>query len=87
MTVTKLEADLLRNVAENYFSVTNGRIPRSLEDVGPVWSDQLSNSGPIEIKSKSLPGLVASLVKKGLVKSDRECVWLTPAGFDAYKTL
>lgn len=85
--MTKLEADLLRNIAENYFAKANGGIPDSLEDVGRSWSDQLSDGGPIEIKSKSIPGLVTSLIKKGLVESDRECVWLTQAGFDAYQTL
>lgn len=87
MKTTDLEAKLLRNIALNEFAPSNGATPETFEECGTVWSDCL-DCGPEKIPSRSIPGLVASLVKKGLVGSDRvDGCWLTRDGFEAFKAL
>jgi hypothetical protein len=82
---TQLEAQMLRNIALNEFAPGNGRPPETFEECGTVWSDCL-DCGPEKIPSKSIPGIVASLVKKGLVGTDRvDGCWLTKAGFEAWR--
>lgn len=83
--MTKLEWKMLRNIAENEFAPGNGAVPETYADTGYVWSNCL-DCGPEEISSKSIPGIVSALVKKGLVGSDGvECCWLTQAGFNVYR--
>lgn len=88
MNLTALETKLLRNIALNEYAPGNGAEPASHADCGAVWSNCL-DCGPETIAPTSIPGVVASLVKKGLVwqeGSGREAVVaLTSAGFDAYR--
>lgn len=86
MSITKNEADLLRNIAENQYTDVNGARPHSINDVGAIWSNCLNAPfAPVDIAPKSIPGIMSSLVQKGLAKSDGETVWLTAEGFAAYQ--
>ncbi len=64
----------------------NGAEPATLDEAGSVWRDCL-DQGPETIAPTSLPGLVASLTKKGLATTNGESVGLTPAGFAAYQSV
>ena len=82
---TANEATILRSIARNEFSPGNGAEPESFADCGPVWSNCLDG-----IPARAIPGVVASLSKKGLVlcsggRADEATVALTQAGFEAYK--
>jgi hypothetical protein len=84
--LTRGERKLLVNIARNLMTPVNGAEPTTLDEAGSVWSNCL-DQGPETIKPASLPGLVASLTKKGLASSNGESVGLTPAGFAAYQSL
>ena len=84
--LTRGEHKLLVNIARNLMTPVNGAEPKSLDEAGAVWRDCL-DQGPETITPTSLPGLVASLTKKGLATANGESVGLTPAGFAAYRSL
>jgi hypothetical protein len=84
--LTRGERKLLVNIARNLMTPVNGAEPATLDDAGSVWRDCL-DQGPETITPTSLPGLVASLTKKGLATANGESVGLTPAGFAAYRSL
>lgn len=84
--LTKGERQLLVNIARNLMTPVNGAEPATLDDAGSVWRDCL-DQGPETIKPASLPGLVASLTKKGLATTNGESVGLTPLGFAAYRSV
>ena len=78
--LTDNEKLLLDNIAQSEY--TNG-------DRGPwvlVWCNALDYS-PNKIPSISVPGIMASLVKKGLAQTDGECCCLTVEGFDVWESL
>jgi hypothetical protein len=75
MNITELEAQMLRNLAENDYA----------DEVGdPVWNDCL-NDGPCDIPEAQRGPIVASLSKKGLVWVDTDTVGLTEEGVNAYE--
>ncbi len=82
--LTELEFRLLQNIALNDFQDCNGSEPPSFEECTPVWSNCL-DCGPNELRPRSISGLVTALSRKGLLRTDGECVSLTPDGFAAYK--
>ncbi len=88
MNITPLEAKILINIAENELSPGNGAVPATHKDAGSTWANCLG-IGPEEIEARSIPGVVASLSKKGLAwcsgKGKEAEVGLTQAGFDAYQ--
>jgi hypothetical protein len=84
--LTRGERKLLVNIARNLMTPVNGAEPATLDEAGSVWRDCL-DQGPETIEAKSLPGLVASLTKKGLATANGESVGLTPAGLAAYQTV
>jgi hypothetical protein len=88
--LTELEAKLLRNIALNDYQPLNGGEPKLFSQTSAVWSNCL-DCGPETIAKKSIPGIVASLVKKGLVwtmdAGTDSTIALTEAGFNAYKAL
>ncbi len=84
--LTRRERLLLRNIARNLMTPVNGAEPKTLDEAGSVWRDCL-DQGPETIKPASLPGLVASLAKKGLATTNGESVGLTPLGFAAYQSV
>lgn len=83
--VTVNEGRLLTNIARNLMTGLNGAEP-TCADEAQCWANQL-NDGPFNIPDRSLPGLMASLVKKGLAITNGEGCELTEAGFAAYKAL
>ena len=84
--LTRGERQLLVNIARNLMTPVNGAEPATLDDAGSVWRDCL-DQGPEAIKPTSLPGLVASLTKKGLATANGESVGLTAAGLAAYRSV
>ena len=84
--LTRGERQLLVNIARNLMTPVNGAEPKTLDEAGSVWRDCL-DQGPETIKPASLPGLVASLAKKGLATTNGESVGLTPLGFAAYQSV
>jgi hypothetical protein len=84
--LTRGERQLLVNIARNLMTPVNGAEPATLDEAGSVWRNCL-DQGPETIKPASLPGLVASLTKKGLASSNGESVGLTALGFAAYRSL
>ena len=84
--LTRGERKLLVNIARNLMTPVNGAEPAALDEAGSVWRDCL-DQGPETITPTSLPGLVASLTKKGLATANGESVALTPAGFAAYQSV
>jgi uncharacterized protein YoaH (UPF0181 family) len=82
--LTAKEQMVLGAIAENEFQ----DCPGQEEAIGnPVWADCIY----CEIEGKSLSGVIASLVKKGLVDTSgldgkyEATLWITAAGFKAYK--
>jgi hypothetical protein len=84
--LTRGERQLLVNIARNLMTPVNGAEPATLDDAGNVWSNCL-DQGPETIASTSLPGLVASLTKKGLATTNGESVGLTTLGLAAYRSV
>ena len=82
--LTRRERQLLINIARNLMTPVNGAEPATLDEAGSVWRNCL-DQGPETIEAKSLPGLVASLTKKGLATANGESVGLTALGFAAYQ--
>lgn len=83
MNITKLEAEMLSKIARSDFAVANGGEPETLDDIGEVWADVI-------IETPRDKGVFTSLQGKGLAAHSggpkREAgVWLTQAGFEAYK--
>lgn len=78
--LTENEKLLLNNIAQNEY--TDGQR-------GPgvwVWCNALTYS-PNKIPAASVPGIMASLVKKGLAETDGEVCCLSEAGFAAWKEI
>lgn len=88
MHVTLNESLVLDSIARNLMAVRNGGRPKTAEEA-TTWRDQIISDGPheTEIKPRSLPGIVASLVKKGLITSNGESVTFTLAGFEVWERL
>jgi hypothetical protein len=84
--LTRGERQLLVNIARNLMTPVNGADPATLDDAGSVWRDCL-DQGPETIAPTSLPGLVASLTKKGLATTNGESVGLTTLGLAAYRSV
>ena len=84
--LTRGERQLLVNIARNLMTPVNGAEPTTLDEAGSVWRECL-DQGPETITPTSLPGLVASLTKKGLATANGESVGLTALGFAAYRSV
>ena len=73
--LTELEHDVLVN------GILRNNFQDGAEGEQAIWSDQIVSNGRMEkVTAKQLPGVVASLVKKGLLTSDGEAVQLTDSG-------
>jgi hypothetical protein len=86
MTLTANEEAVLDNVLKNHFVSARWKWNldyRFNQDDFQVWCDCISDSDSEyqAPKGKVLSGTVSSLVKKGLLISDGECVILTEEGF------
>lgn len=91
-SITKNEAAVLDHIARNSYSPVNyGKPVIFEEDCGAVWSHSILDSGSQEeVKPRSLPGIVASLQKKGLVVctdsgTPDAAVGMTFLGFKAWE--
>lgn len=82
--ITKNEAIILHSIATSEFAPGNGARPTSYAETGAVWSNCLDG-----VPRTSIPGVVASLSKKGLVTCEgagsEAVVAMTEAGFAAWK--
>lgn len=81
--MTPLQAQMIRDIARNDFTLVNGSEPASLEDIGWVWANTV-------IETPTDKGVFTSLLNAGLVahsgnKGRDACITLTAAGFAAYK--
>jgi hypothetical protein len=95
MALTQLEAKLLNNIAFNLYTTSNGSKPESFDDVsGGVWTFAVGDGAncPSQIRPRSIPGVVSSLVKKGFVwtrwasgNGDEPAMGMTEAGWSAWK--
>ena len=101
VNLTTLEAELLNIIAYDLYNQSNGSQPTSYNDVaGGVWTWSVSDSWPHA--KRSLPGVVSSLVQKGLVytvedersrrrrepgEPSEDTIGLTEAGYAAWQTV
>lgn len=91
MRLTANEKSVLNHLARNSYTPVNYGVPVTFEDTGVgVWTHSiLDSSAPEVIKPRSLPGIVSSLVKKGLVSTVDDgkdsVTGMTEAGFNAWK--
>jgi len=94
LNLTENEIDVLDHIAMNSYQPTNYSRPETFKETSSIWARFITDSGSERAKpaSKSLPGIVASLVKKGLVVSSSigpartdDTVELTEAGFNAWQ--
>lgn len=80
-TFTDKEIAVIRSLANNYYG----------NEGDGVWSDCINQSNtPSGLTDTSLPGVVASLVKKGVITSEeyeknRSVIWVTKAGAEILK--
>lgn len=87
-TVTPNQYAMLVKIARSLYTTVNGAEPETLDDVGVVWLFEA-------IENKADNGTAVSLVNAGLIGMDQvkvargeppeSTIWLTQAGFDAYK--
>ncbi len=78
---------VLQSIAFNYYAAFNGAKPREGyrfdKNDYVVWSDCIAHSSVKNVPTgKKLSGIVSSLCKSGMLKSDGECVTLTESGFN-----
>lgn len=93
MNLTPLELAVLDCIALNLYQPTNGGTPQAFEDTSSIWSADITFSTHSALAStvgaKQLPGVCASLSKKGLVLSSGfgkdGTIELTRAGFTAWQ--
>jgi hypothetical protein len=83
--VTKLQANMIRKIAESEFNTKNGGIPNSLEQIGQIWADSI-------IEDAEDKGVFTSLLNAGLAYhyfsgSKNAAIELSETGFAAYKSL
>lgn len=95
MKITTNEAHVLNLIAYNLYQPTNGDRPEAFRDTASIWSHSIGDASiACKIARRSIPGVVASLSKKGLVRcgsvgdtSDMDTVALTREGFAAWESV
>jgi len=90
MKITELEQKMLIGILEDDYQPCNGSEPETFADCGSTYIWSAMDNSDIEPKSRS--GVMSSLVKKGLAKSENlnkmnACCWVTEKGFDVYKAI
>ena len=83
--LTTLQATMLKQIAESEHNQFNGGIPKTLSDVGQIWTRTI-------VKTIQDKGTFTSLINAGLVWSywagtSDAVIQLSPEGFEAYKSL
>lgn len=82
--LTELQKITILNIARNIMNSANGGIPRTRDET-LCWTDQIISDGKIYMAPTSLPGCMASLVKRGLINTGLNGTDLTDAGFAVYQ--
>lgn len=85
MKVTDLEKKILENIARNYMTQANGAMPKDATET-ECWVDCICDQGRHQIEPRQIPGVVSSLVKKGLAWTDGTVCGLTTSGLETYKS-
>ena len=94
MNITKREAEVLDLIARNLYQPVNGAVPETYTDTSAIWSMLILDSCSefaATFPKRSLPGVCASLAKKGLVdafndlKRRDDTIALTETGFAAWR--
>jgi hypothetical protein len=88
MQLTEKEGLVLLSIYRNDYTAFNGGHPKAgyvfNADDWQVWSADIDASPVKNLpKGRALSALVSSLVQKGAVTTNDECVVLTQAGYDA----
>ncbi len=87
-SLTPYEIDVLNGIAYHEMSTANSCKPQSIDDTGTFcWVEDFSKT----LTASQVKGVIASLVKKGLVKIDEwdqgdTVVNFTPEGWQAWQT-
>jgi len=92
--ITALELAVLDHVALNSYQPTNYGRPDAYSDTGSIWSASITDSSSKRfVAPKQLPGVVSSLVKKGLVRTggagtqqDPGTLTMTESGFETWRS-
>ena len=89
MNTTKKEKTVLQLIAQNEMNTMNYGVPESANDT-VTWCNCIDAGYIYEHMThpslKSIPGIVASLVKKGLIDTNGETIAHTDAGFEYWKS-
>jgi len=96
MNITPLETAVLDCIARNLYQESNGGVPDSYAETGAIWTwgilTDTTSTYAGTVAKRSLPGVIASLVKKGLVNSYQDAcrrddtVCLTEDGFKVWES-
>jgi hypothetical protein len=98
MNITQNELNLLNCIALNLYQPVNGSRPESFDDTDQIWSAGILDTNAIDLpRPRSVPGICASLLKKGLVRGyqgsnkmfggtnqDPSTIGMTEAGYNAW---
>ena len=92
MNITHLETAVLDCIVRNTYQPTNGMVPDAYSELSSIWSHSILDADSTyaaTVNPRSLPGIVSSLAKKGLVKTYDEgkdsTLYLTETGFAAWE--
>ena len=89
MNITEKEKTVLQLIAQNELNPYNGDVPPTAEDTS-TWCNCIDAGFIYEDMTSpvlaSIPGIVASLVKKGLVYTNGESIEHSEAGFAIWKS-
>jgi len=88
MSITEKEKVLLQAIAQNEMNSMNHGVP-SESDETQCWVNCLDahtlQPGQVYPEASSVPGIVSSLSKKGLILTDGEVIELSTEGFEIWK--
>ena len=89
MNITEKEKTVLQLIAQNEMNPMNYGVPETADDTC-TWCNCI-DAGYIydhmtQPSMRSIPGIVASLVKKGLLSTNGESIAHTEAGFAIWKS-
>jgi len=87
MNITEKEKTLIMMIARNEYNSANYGVPEDISETN-TWCNCLDASFVYDhmenLSSTSIPGVMASLVKKGLADSNGETCCLEKAGLNYY---
>lgn len=87
MTITEKEKSLIMMIARNEYNSANYGVPVDISETN-TWCNCIDTGFVYDhmekLSSTSIPGVMASLVKKGLADSNGETCCLEEAGLNYY---